>query len=225
MADRVWVILMMATMALGERYPPMTPSELIDRLRLEPEAREEARECGLFCLAFLAQIQGVNGKIEELRGIVPIEEKGTSLTQLATAARKIGLPVEPVRCAPEGLERLPLPAVAHLEPSDLSPAAHWVVVLQIGRESVVLFDWRTRAVQTWPREDFVMAASGYYLAGPERWNNWPEILMSGLTALAGIAVLFTRAGKISAPEAPSSSQVHEGRTHVRGESGGSRQPV
>lgn len=106
-----------------------------------------------------------------------------------------------------------------------SPAALWVVVLQVGKESVVLFDWRTRAVQTWPREDFVMAASGYYLAGPKRWNNWPQILMSGFTALAGIVVLFTRAGKTIAREAPSSSQVHQGHTHLRGESGESRQPV
>jgi len=149
----------------------MQPAELLTyldeiRSKAEIDEHEDRRRCGVYSLTFLLTVQGTQQTPERIHEVIPVGPAGTSLLELKTAARQLGRPLEVFKCSPRKLESMPLPAIAHLEPSDVAPEAHYVVLLNISPSTVTLFDWNGRGVNEYDRKHFERRCSGYFLSEP-----------------------------------------------------------
>ncbi|MBP6123391.1 MULTISPECIES: peptidase domain-containing ABC transporter [Providencia] len=75
--------------------------------------QEETNECGLACIAMLAQTQGISISLEALRDVYPASEHGTSLIDLSTILTNYGVATTPILFEHHELNSLPLPAILH----------------------------------------------------------------------------------------------------------------
>lgn len=195
----------------------MQPAELLSYLNeisssAEIDEHEDRRRCGVYSLTFLLTIRGTQQSPERIHEVIPVGPAGTSLLELKTAARQLGRPLEVFKCSPRKLESMPLPAIAHLEPSDVAPEAHYVVLLNISPTTVTLFDWNGRGVNEYDRKHFERRCSGYFLAEPVSMPMESRFSI-GLSCmnLALIAFLWrTRQG--SSPRSPGDAQARAALT-------------
>ena len=84
--------------------------------------QEETNECGLACIAMLAQTQGLSISLDTLREAYPASDHGTSLVDLSTILTNCGIATTPVLFEHDELSSLPLPAILHYG------ASHYVVL-------------------------------------------------------------------------------------------------
>lgn len=89
--------------------------------------QSEAAECGLACLAMVAGFHGYVTDLPALRRRFPLSAKGTSLSTLMKIADEVGLTPRAMRCEPDELGQLALPAILHWDMS------HFVVLTQADR--------------------------------------------------------------------------------------------
>ena len=82
----------------------------------------ETNECGLACIAMMAQTQGIDAPLERLRERYPASQHGTSLTTLCTILSELAIPAYPVIFEHGELAELPLPAILHYG------ASHYVLL-------------------------------------------------------------------------------------------------
>jgi ATP-binding cassette subfamily B protein RaxB len=94
----------------------------------------EAAECGLACLAMVAGAHGLVTDLPTLRERFQISMKGATAADVADIASALGLAPRALRCEPEHLAQLALPAVLHW---DLN---HFVVLVAVQRGRVTLHD-------------------------------------------------------------------------------------
>ncbi len=96
--------------------------------------QSEAGECGLACLAMVADAHGLRTTLPELRGRFPMSLKGARLAQLIDIAQRMGFLTRALRLEPEALDRLRLPCVLHWDHN------HFVVLRSIGRQRAEIAD-------------------------------------------------------------------------------------
>ncbi|WP_058910651.1 peptidase domain-containing ABC transporter [Entomohabitans teleogrylli] len=84
--------------------------------------QEETNECGLACIAMLAQTRGVSLSLEALREVFPASDHGTSLNDLSNILQRTGIATTPVLFDHQELGELPFPAILHYG------ASHYVVL-------------------------------------------------------------------------------------------------
>ncbi|KTF67507.1 peptidase domain-containing ABC transporter [Sphingomonas sp. HT-1] len=96
--------------------------------------QSEAAECGLACLAVAAQRAGSQIDLAWLRQRFPGSLRGMSMRQLSEVAHGIGMTTRAVRCEPEELDDLQLPAILHWG------LQHYVVLEKVQRGKVRIFD-------------------------------------------------------------------------------------
>ncbi len=102
--------------------------------KLSVVLQSEAAECGLACLAMIANFYGRNTDLTTLRASCDISLKGTSLAALIELAARQDLAARPVRLELDALHRLRLPAILHWDFN------HYVVLHQVEGERVVILD-------------------------------------------------------------------------------------
>lgn len=101
-------------------------------MRFQPQA--QAAECGLACLAMVADHHGHRIDLATLRQRHPLSLKGASLARLVGIAQAIGLQARPLRLELGELGQLRLPCVLHW---DLN---HFVVLVRAGRRGITVLD-------------------------------------------------------------------------------------
>lgn len=84
--------------------------------------QEETNECGLACVAMLAQTQGQPVSLATLREWFPASDHGTSLDTLMRILARLGIATTPVLFEHDELSSLPLPAILHYG------ASHYVLL-------------------------------------------------------------------------------------------------
>ncbi|MDU4541134.1 MAG: cysteine peptidase family C39 domain-containing protein, partial [Klebsiella michiganensis] len=84
--------------------------------------QEETNECGLSCIAMLAQTQNIQCSLPALREIFPASDHGTSLSDLSLILQQIGIATAPVLFDHEELHALPFPSILHYG------ASHYVLL-------------------------------------------------------------------------------------------------
>ncbi|MCP1631064.1 ATP-binding cassette subfamily B protein RaxB [Citrobacter amalonaticus] len=84
--------------------------------------QEETNECGLACVAMLAQTQGQPVSLATLREWFPASDHGTSLDMLMRILARLGIATTPVLFEHDELSSLPLPAILHYG------ASHYVLL-------------------------------------------------------------------------------------------------
>lgn len=94
----------------------------------------EMAECGLACLAMVASHFGYRCNVGSLRRKFQTSAKGLNLAQLMQLAEHCELSSRAIRCEPEELQELNLPAILHW---DLN---HFVVLTKITRRGLWLHD-------------------------------------------------------------------------------------
>ena len=104
------------------------------RPRRFPVVRQvDEADCGVACLAMIAEWHGIEVPLSWLREIAGTGQSGTTLRALAATGRRIGLDVEPVKVSRDQLE-LQLPAILHWD------AEHWVVLVQVDERHAEIAD-------------------------------------------------------------------------------------
>jgi ATP-binding cassette subfamily B protein RaxB len=94
----------------------------------------EAAECGLACLAMIAGRYGHRVDLPALRQRFNLSVRGTTLHDLVRIASDMRLATRALRAELPHLRRLRLPCVLHWDHN------HFVVLLSVGRRSVVILD-------------------------------------------------------------------------------------
>jgi ATP-binding cassette, subfamily B, bacterial CvaB/MchF/RaxB len=104
------------------------------RPRLSPILQTEAAECGLACLAMIANYHGHRIDLNVLRRRHPVSLKGVTLKGLIQTASQMDLTCRPLRYELNHLRELRLPAIVHWNMD------HFVVLKSVGATSISVLD-------------------------------------------------------------------------------------
>lgn len=96
--------------------------------------QSEAGDCGLACLAMVADAHGLRLDLATLRRRFPGAGRGLSLQRLMAQAAALGLAARPLRLEPAELPRLQCPCILHWR------LDHYVVLVRAGRRRLRLVD-------------------------------------------------------------------------------------
>ncbi len=100
--------------------------------------QHDITDCGAACLASIAEYWGLKYTISKLRQLASTDKDGTNLLGLVEAAEKIGFIAKGVRCQPENIKHIPVPAIAHIKMK--SGLLHFVVIYKVGKKKLLLMD-------------------------------------------------------------------------------------
>src|SRR5258708_17235039 len=113
------------------------PLELLNfsgRHRLPIILQTEIAECGLACLAMIANFHGHEIDLNSLRRQHPISLRGTTLHSLMQTADKLDFACRPLRLELEQLDQLRTPTILHW---DLN---HFVVLKSVSKKHILIHD-------------------------------------------------------------------------------------
>lgn len=96
--------------------------------------QQSSSDCGVACLAMIAQYWGKRLSINMLRNLADVGRSGASLKNLATTAESVGFHARPVRASLSRLVEQKKPWVAHWE------GDHYVVVYWVKGDRVLVAD-------------------------------------------------------------------------------------
>src|SRR5688572_6468329 len=96
--------------------------------------QSELAECGLACLAMVANHHGMHVSLAEMRRAFSLSLKGARLSHLIAVAQRMGLKGRALRLDPGQLGQLQLPCILHW---DLN---HYVVLIEATRRAAVVLD-------------------------------------------------------------------------------------
>ncbi|GLS82847.1 peptidase domain-containing ABC transporter [Paraferrimonas haliotis] len=119
---------------------PQQPQSLLQKLnfsgnnRLPVIRQDEIAECGLACLAMIANYHGHKMDLAAIRQLSSSSLSGTNLKQLIELGAQLQLNSRALKCPLEQLHQLQLPAILHW---DLN---HFVVLAQCKAHSLVIHD-------------------------------------------------------------------------------------
>ncbi|WP_419735677.1 peptidase domain-containing ABC transporter [Pseudomonas sp. COR18] len=124
----------------------------------------ESTECGLACVAMLANFHGHRVSLRELRLRFPVSLKGMALGSLLRVCKHNGLSSRPVRTNLAGLQQVRLPCILHWNFN------HFVILTAIDQEHAWIVDpahgerriplehlsrsFTGVAIEVWPSEEF-----------------------------------------------------------------------
>ncbi|WEF30778.1 peptidase domain-containing ABC transporter [Pseudoduganella chitinolytica] len=131
------------------------------RRRLPIIHQSEISECGLACLAMVAQYHGAHFDMLELRRRFSVSLKGLPLAGMVRAANAIHLAARPVRLEMGGLTQLKLPCVLHWNFN------HYVVLEKIRGRRLTIHD-PALGIRTVTLEEASRCFTGFAL---ELWPN------------------------------------------------------
>lgn len=97
-------------------------------------AQSEAAECGLACLAMVADSHGKSIGLPEIRRRFTLSLKGAKLGHLVHIAQQLGFRTRPLRLEMGDIGKLTLPCILHWDMN------HFVVLAKVGKASVSVFD-------------------------------------------------------------------------------------
>jgi ATP-binding cassette, subfamily B, bacterial HlyB/CyaB len=118
--------------------------------------QQSSSDCGVACLAMIAQYWGQSYPLHHLRALAKVGRSGASLRSLAAAAESIGFQASPVRASLDRLAAMKSPWVAHWE------GDHYIVVYQIRGGQVLVAD-PAAGRRTMTRAEFIQGWTGYAL--------------------------------------------------------------
>ncbi|ANS44499.1 peptidase domain-containing ABC transporter [Serratia inhibens] len=158
-----------------------------------PVFQSEINECGLACIAMLAETQGISAPLTELRDRYPASQHGTSLAALCEILSELAVPTYPVAFEHQDLAALPLPAILHYG------AGHYVLLAYRQGDYVCVMN-PALGQQLLPFDALKAEISGYALVLDRdgapvaatnvkrsgRWHAFSSLSMKDTAAIAGI---------------------------------------
>jgi len=101
---------------------------------LKPVLQTEAAECGLACLAMIANYHGHRIDLNTLRRDYPISLKGATLQSLMNTAEHLRMSSRPLRLEIEDLPNLKRPCILHWDMN------HFVVLQKVSGKNITILD-------------------------------------------------------------------------------------
>lgn len=102
--------------------------------RLPLIRQSTSSECGIACLAMIANYYGFRTDISELRRRFPVSMRGTTFKSISEAAHDIGLSGRAIRLEPYELKKLRTPSILHMD------FDHFVILKKVRKSHVVIHD-------------------------------------------------------------------------------------
>lgn len=153
---------------------------MLARFAVSREPWQEGNACGANCLFVLLRLYGCAVTHEEVVSGLPRESRGSHLGALQDYAVSRGVRAEVCRATPAVLDRLPLPAIAHLGEGAND---HFVVLCAVTERQVQVLDGTRGQLQWLDKGAFEHQWSGYMLLAQE--PPLVELWHLGIWALAG----------------------------------------
>lgn len=100
--------------------------------------QRDITDCGAACLASVAAHYRLKVPVSRIRQYAGTDKSGTNLLGLTEAAEKLGFQSRGVKGPLESLQKIPLPAIAHVKlPNGL---LHYVVIYRVSKKRIVVMD-------------------------------------------------------------------------------------
>jgi ATP-binding cassette, subfamily B, bacterial CvaB/MchF/RaxB len=148
----------------------------------------EAAECGVACLAMVANYFGFQTDLATLRRRYSVSIKGATLGHLITFAGDLKLTSRALRLDPDEMSQLKLPAVLHWELS------HFVVLTEVNRKGIVIHDpARGKRECSWDVVDKSFTGVALELLPAEGFEKKDERKRIGIYSLLGKVTGLKRA--------------------------------
>jgi len=100
--------------------------------------QRDITDCGAACLASVAAFYGLSLPIARIRQMASTDTKGTNILGLIEAANKLGFEAKGVRGTLESLNKIPLPAIAHIIVK--KQLHHYVVIYKVSSHQIHYMD-------------------------------------------------------------------------------------
>lgn len=100
--------------------------------------QRDITDCGATCLASVAAFYGLKLPIARVRQMASTDTKGTNVLGLIEAAEKLGFEAKGVRGTIDSLDKIPLPAIAHLIVKQ--QLHHYVVIYKVSNGNIQYMD-------------------------------------------------------------------------------------
>ncbi len=127
--------------------------------------QHDIKDCGAACLASIGNHFGVNIPIARIRQFANTDKRGTNVLGVIEAAEKMGFLAKGVKGGVDALDKIPLPAIAHVVVKE--QLHHYVVVYKVsspnpskGGAKVIVMDPAYGKMETYTLEDFQKIWSG-----------------------------------------------------------------
>lgn len=104
------------------------------RRKVRPIIQNDLAECGIACVAMIANFYGCSLELSHLRAKFEPPLLGTKLTTLLAIANELGLDSTPLQVEVSELAHIQAPAILHLK------MGHYLVLTGVGRNDVVVVD-------------------------------------------------------------------------------------
>ncbi|MDQ6477423.1 peptidase domain-containing ABC transporter [Dyadobacter sp. LHD-138] len=114
--------------------------------------QHDITDCGAACLASVAGHYGLGMPIARVRQYAGTDQKGTNVLGLIEAAQKIGFQAKGVKGALESLNKIPLPAIAHVIVK--GGLHHYIVIYKVTDKDVTYMDPGDGKIHTKALEEF-----------------------------------------------------------------------
>jgi ATP-binding cassette subfamily B protein len=117
--------------------------------------QHDIRDCGAACLASIGNHYNVNLPIARIRQLANTDRKGTNVLGMIEAAEQMGFEAKGVRADFDALDKIPLPAVAHVILKN--KLLHYVVIYSVslkGEGKIKVMDPGIGKMKTYTKEEF-----------------------------------------------------------------------
>jgi hypothetical protein len=171
----------------------MSPTEL-----LVSKEQPESNDCGVKCLSLYLRMMGYDFDSELIQKHCHLPEDSLTLEELRIASAYFGVTLEGVYANGDELSRLPMPSIALLEGDSTSGGiGHYVVVVKLDNDKVVVADPRYESLVTISRVAFQRLSSGRFLVS-QSLESQKRTLGFCLALLATIAMVISAWRKVPA---------------------------
>jgi ABC-type bacteriocin transporter len=126
--------------------------------RMPAIKQHDVTDCGAACLHSVAEHFGTRIPIARIRQYASTDRKGTNVLGLVEAATRLGFTAKGVRATFETLDRVPLPAIAHVVLR--GTLHHYVVVYEVAAKHLLVMDPAEGLLRKWSHDEFRAVWSG-----------------------------------------------------------------
>lgn len=120
--------------------------------------QHDFQDCGATCLASIGNHYKVNLPIARIRQYANTDKRGTNVLGIIEAAEKMGLLAKGVKGGMDAINKIPLPAIAHVVVKE--QLHHYVVVYSVSKRNITVMDPAIGEMITYTFEDFQKLWSG-----------------------------------------------------------------
>lgn len=120
--------------------------------------QHDIKDCGAACLASIGNHYQVNLPIAKIRQYANTDKRGTNVLGIIEAADKMGFTGKGVKGGMDSLDKIPLPAIAHVVVKE--QLHHYVVIYSVSKGKIEVMDPAYGKMETYMFDEFQKIWSG-----------------------------------------------------------------